>query len=371
MAWPTKSHMRGPLCAQAGAELGCQQKDSLAGQQSMLSTALHMVAASRARPGHVQPAADPLAPPIAAEKSALSVYVDKRQVAADPLLPVHSDSGYQMPSACSDTARLHVPTSELAIQQVGGLDSATTVKRSAASAGADVGASQAGSERLSFEVIEYEEEVQESSKVACGSSGAAVDGQGVHDGCSLDRVQITHIGGSGCCVRGSRGDSGGGVIRHGSERATVRGAAGDTLLMRHEHRERSPGSCCSSEADGRTSCAPQQCSGSVAVGHEDGAWTPRSPGGSAQVSAARAGARVDVAGRELRPGAPGWPNVRTMAAKVRQRVDSETADVVRKCVAGAQPRRTRRLATGGWCMRGVLMRAPACSRAQQNRVATD
>lgn len=314
MAWPAQPRAGSLFSSHSKVtdSVYRQRDDSLGGQQCILNTAMHMAAASRARPGQYQPGMDPLAPPaLEPEQAALSVYVDTRRDAVDPLAPpARSDSKHE------GTLPLAQSQADAADQRTKGFTGRSCFAGTAI-ATADTSSlmvPDADVERVSFEIIEDEATVQH--LISHGSGECSGGGSVAEEGGSS---------GAGLCTTGQR------ICDH------MRGGGGGAA-------KNSPQACSSKvgEQDRAAeyascpgSCAPPERSESVGVQDEGLPPCPRSPGGSAQVSAARAGAGIATAGQEVQSGARAWPNVRALAAKVRQRVDSETADIVRKCAVGA------------------------------------
>eukprot|EP00892_Ulva_mutabilis_P012198 jgi/Ulvmu1/9350/UM050_0102.1 len=321
MAWPAHTNTCGPFPAHhGGSDAACRLRESLAGQHSMLSTTLHMAAAARVRSGQRQPAADPLALPIVAVPSGLSTYVNKACVSVDPLLPLPAEEKQHVPTAAASDERSAASMREGAprLDKMAVSDAARW--SDVAITPAEAATTQADGERVSFEIIEDEEQVQ-----SILGSGGSPAGRGA---CSSGRAQCSNGGGS------SREAS---FAQRGSDRGRGCAAADgdfDAALMdcvQGLQGATTPPPQQASAAE--SSCAPLECSQSVTGAQVDAPRSPRSPGGSAQASAARAGAHVNAVRCELRPDAGARPNVRTMAGKVRQRVDSETARAVRECAA--------------------------------------
>lgn len=329
---------------------------SLGREQSMLSTAMHMVAACPPRiPGQQTPPADPLAPPTCdPDHSSLSVYVDKRQLAVDPLalatVPA-STHAFDRSQALVSPAEKEIKGFKVGFAAA----SSITVGDSGV---CDV--PDAGGERVSFEIIEDEEAVQDLLQHA--SSGYQCSVHAVADACEAG--PCAGGSGKGHC---SKNDSIDGVAQCswgiGDRMARDAGdARGDSPLKRRPPglngaEARVPGD----RLAAASSCETPERSESVGILEEAVPVAACSPGGSAQASAARAGAAVAMAGQEVRRSALPWPNVRAMAAKVRQRVDSETAEIVRKCGAGASSLRCWMLPLIG----AALGRASLCEHRVQ------
>lgn len=311
MAWPANPRAGGLFSShgKVSDSVYRQCDDSLGGQQSIFSTAMNMAAASRSRPGQLQPAMDPLAPPdLESQQSALNVYVETRRGAIDPLAPPALAASMRTHAA---PLPLSQPRADSAVQHAAVVMGRTRFGGTAVDA-ADRSVHPVPSadvERMSFEIIEDEERVQDlighDSGTCTGDGGVAREGGS---------------GWAGLCASSQDTGSGGA----GKDTPQARSSPG----VEEDHT--------AEYASCPGSCAPPERSDSVAAADDGLPLCPRSPGGSAQLSAARAGAGVAAAGQAVEVGSRAWPNVRALAAKVRQRVDSETADIVRKCAVGAQ-----------------------------------